>query len=426
MNDPIVIIGGGLAGLVALNFIAGRGRPAVLFERSRSIGGRARTDTQDGFAMNLGGHALYRTGAARRALDELGVGVAGKRAPSDRSFLIAGGVRHTMPVGLLSTMVTDALPLSSKLHMARLFTLLRQEPDASLDGRSFGQWLDARIGDRDLRAFVIALFRVATYSDACDSFSARAALVQMRKAVFDGVDYVDGGWQTIVDSLADRARSKGAAIVTGSPVARLLHRDRRLSAVQLESGEHIAASAAIVATNPRHCGRLLDFDLELNKTLSELVPLEASCLDVALDRLPDPRARFALGLDRPVYFSVHSLVADLAPPGGALIHCMKYQNGEAGPDDRAELESLMDLMQPGWARRVVRVRFYPSLMVAGAMVPPLGTKGRPPGVAVGSLDNVRLAGDWVGTEHLLADASFASGRAAALELLERTREDAAA
>ena len=41
------------------------------------------------------------------------------------------------------------------------------------------------------------------------------------------------------------------------------------------------------------------------------------CLDVALSSLPDKDALFALGVDRPLYFSVHSAYAKLAPNGGA-------------------------------------------------------------------------------------------------------------
>ena len=47
------------------------------------------------------------------------------------------------------------------------------------------------------------------------------------------------------------------------------------------------------------------------------VPVRASCLDVGLVRLPRPENRFALGVDRPHYFSVHSATAALAPDGQA-------------------------------------------------------------------------------------------------------------
>jgi hypothetical protein len=36
--------------------------------------------------------------------------------------------------------------------------------------------------------------------------------------------------------------------------------------------------------------------------------------------MPDKNTLFALGVDRPLYFSVHSAIAKLAPESGALIH----------------------------------------------------------------------------------------------------------
>jgi hypothetical protein len=62
----------------------------------------------------------------------------------------------------------------------------------------------------------------------------------------------------------------------------------------------------------------------LSKAAKAAKPVRLVCLDVALSSLPDKDALFALGVDRPLYFSVHSAYAKLAPKGGALIHIAKY------------------------------------------------------------------------------------------------------
>ena len=54
-----------------------------------------------------------------------------------------------------------------------------------------------------------------------------------------------------------------------------------------------------------------------------------------------------------------------------------------------------------------------------------GLAGRTPG-AVDGIANLWLAGDWVGPEGLLADASLASGRAAGLGALRARRLGVAA
>src|SRR5204863_9219333 len=84
-----------------------------------------------------------------------------------------------------------------------------------------------------------------------------------------------------------------------------------------------------------------------------------------MSRLPSEKNLLAFGIDRPLYFSVHSRWAQLTPKGGALIHVSRYGGG-----DEAELEALLDEMQPGWRELVVHCRFLPSMVVANALMPP--------------------------------------------------------
>jgi phytoene dehydrogenase-like protein len=133
--------------------------------------------------------------------------------------------------------------------------------------------------------------------------------------------------------------------------------------------------------------------------------------------LPIPKAKFALGVDRPLYFSVHSATAKLAPEGGALIQTAKYlppEHRDSAEDIERELEGLLDLVQPGWRDAVIYRRFLPDMIVMNAL--PLaslgGTRGRP-GPEVPDVKGLFIAGDWVGGEGLLVDASLASARESA-------------
>ncbi len=159
------------------------------------------------------------------------------------------------------------------------------------------------------------------------------------------------------------------------------------------------------------------------------IPVRASCLDLGLSRLPRPRATFALGIDRPLYLSVHSAVAALAPPGAAVIHVGKYL-GRADSDpkgDERELEAVMDLVQPGWRDLVLQRRLLPNMVVANALPTAAsgGTEGRP-GPAVPGADDLYVVGDWVGPDGLLADASLASAKQAATLILQRAAKPARA
>jgi putative transposase len=72
-----------------------------------------------------------------------------------------------------------------------------------------------------------------------------------------------------------------------------------------------------------------------------MIPVDVACLDLALTRLPRTETHFALDIDEPLYFSVHSTVADLAPAGAATVHVAKYLDlGATGRADLDELEGV--------------------------------------------------------------------------------------
>ena len=149
-------------------------------------------------------------------------------------------------------------------------------------------------------------------------------------------------------------------------------------------------------------------------------PIRVATLDVGLSETPRPDARFVLGIDQPLYLSVHSGVSDVAPAGGTMLHVAKYLGDDASSAEEVEqeLEALLDLAQPGWRDVLVERRFLPNLVAVNAlaMAEDGGLSGRPDPVT--AVPGVYLAGDWVGSEGWLADASLASAKRAARAALE--------
>ncbi len=140
---------------------------------------------------------------------------------------------------------------------------------------------------------------------------------------------------------------------------------------------------------------------------------------MGLRHLPNPKAIFALGIDRPTYLSVHSQTARLAPSDHALVSTMKYLDPGESSDpeqDRAELESLLDRLQPGWRELQVERSWLPSMTASNAIATAAtsGTRGRPD-ARVPDAPALWVVGDWVGHEGMLLDASLASAETAADE-----------
>jgi len=420
-NAGVIVVGGGLAGLTAAVSLARRGVRVRVLEKAPALGGRARTREQDGFHFNLGPHALYRGGPGMAVLKALGIRVTGRVPPASGGYAFAAGRLHTLPVGMASLITTGLLDLRDKAAFARLMARLPRLDAASprLAHTTVAQWLDElRVRPR-VRSVIEALVRVTTYGPDFDRLSAGAALAQIQNALRAGVLYLDGGWQSLVDGLTEAARAAGATILSGAGVA-AVERSGAVTAVRLADGTRHAADAVILAMGPAEAAALVEGSERtwLGDWAREAQPVFLASLDLALARLPRPRALFALGIDRPLYLSVHSATAQLAPAGGALVHASMYLGSSAEPAAapvvQREIEALVDIVQPGWREAVVHSRFLPRLLVTHDLPAAAGGGlGGRPGPAVPDVPGLFVAGDWVGGAGLLADASLASAQAAA-------------
>jgi phytoene dehydrogenase-like protein len=397
-TEQFIVVGGGIAGLTAAVALAQKGCNVTVYEQSRHFGGRAATQHQDGFSLNLGPHALYRNGPFYKALCQWQIPFSGKppRLASD-AYLIASGRKYLFPTDGAKLFLTGALSIAQKFAAARALQLLTARRNIVDEPLSMRQWLDANVRPGRARELTEAIVRVSTYCNDLSLLSANAALRQVQFALKNGVMYVDGGWETLVKGLFRKAESLGAKLSAGMPVERVTQ-----GSVQLADGRQLDSAGTILATTPDAVERLTGI------RLSGLSPIRIACLDLGLESLPAKYGRFALGLDRPFYLSMHSAFASLAPAGGALIHLGKYL-GANEDGTREELENLADLVLSGWRDRVKVARFLPNMTVSYA-VPTC--QGRPAVNAI-PIPGVALAGDWVGNEGMLADAAVASALHAA-------------
>ncbi|HEY6330062.1 MAG TPA: FAD-dependent oxidoreductase, partial [Blastocatellia bacterium] len=294
------------------------------------------------------------------------------------------------------------------------------------------KWLDAHVSHPEVRSLLLAVSRLTTYTNAPEKLSAGTAIKQLQMALGGGVLYLDGGWQTLVDGLRQAAERAGVVIQTGCRVE-TIERDEsgRVTGVRLATGESVACRAVLVAASPSVASSLAGSGVAVLRQWSEAaIPVRAACLDLALERLPRPRTLFALGIDKPLYFSVHSASARLAPAGAALIHMIWYRQARQSNEEKAdqikgEFEALLDLVQPGWSNLVVHSEFLPDLVVSNAL-PEARTKGTSDWIEpqVEEMPGLFVAGDWVGNSGVLADASLGSARAAVDSIIGSSQERA--
>jgi glycine/D-amino acid oxidase-like deaminating enzyme len=371
----VLVVGAGLGGLATATLLARGGARVTLRERALHPGGRARSTDAAGARINLGPHALYRVGPAAALLRELGVPLHGAIPPLSGRAL-RGGRLHDLPATPWSLFATSALDPREKVAASALLAPWATAPEGTVD-----DWLaEQPEGAADL---VRAAMRVATYCNAPHLLSARRALAQLRAAQ-RGVLYLDGGWQTLVDALVQRATEARVRVDLGTAVERAATEGH---------------DAVVVAGTPASARGL-------GLPVPELVPVRAACLDVVLEALPVPENRFVLGLDVPMYLAEHGGVAAL---GGVVLHAARYlAPGEIG--DEHQLEALLDHAQPGWRATVRWRRFLPAIEVAGRV-------DRPGERVPDRLGGAWVVGDWVGEEGMLLDRTMASARRVAAAIL---------
>jgi phytoene dehydrogenase-like protein len=402
----LVVVGAGLAGLTAAAVAARSGLKVRVLD-TRSPGGRARTDLRDGFRFNQGAHALYRGGEARAVFARLGIRPTGGPPATDRGRLLHDGTLHPLPGKPLALLRSKLLSPRSKAQVAKLLGTLPRLDTSRLAGMSGADWLDAaRIGP-DARALIETIIHVGTYCGDLSVLSADAMGQQLQRAVGEGVDYLDGGWSTLVSALVDAATGAGASLQTDVAVRGITGEDGCWE-VSTGTGPVTARSVVVAVGGPPATRALLPRD----PGWGELGPdATVACLDLGLRREIDPPIVFSI--DEPLYLSTHCPPADLAPAGHSVVQLMRY-GARSSDEDRADLWALA---AAAGIREddVVTSRFLHRMVANHALPRPgAGLAGRP-GVVVESCPGLFVAGDWVGPKGLLADAAVSSGEAAAQE-----------
>ena len=424
-QTEVAVVGGGMAGLAAACYLARAGLAVTVFEKAPTLGGRAATRELDGFLFNRGGHALYTGGAGSRILKELGV-TYDHGIPKD-TFVLQRGKLSSFPADPLGLLRTDFLNAADKLALFRFFVTISRARPGALARTSVQEWLDAENRRPQLRRVMTAFARTLVYTTALDLVSAEMFVEKFQRALRHPVHYVDGGWQVLVDGLRDAAERSGARVVSGAGVESVELVGDRAVGVRLRDGSLVRSSAVVIATAPREAARLVDGarPQELRRIVESLLPARIASLDVALSRLPVPERPVVQDLDRPRFMSAQSVYSRVAPEGAALIISFKQLDprhlGDPREDER-DLEELLDAAQPGWRDVLVRRQYLPRIEASGAL--PIATQGGfagRPETEVPGIANLYLAGDWVGSEGFLVDASMASARMAAGLLIEDGR-----
>ena len=258
-DDPIVIIGAGLAGLTAARYLREHGQSVRVFEASKNIAGLCRSEfDEEGFTYDCGAHFINSRLAAA-----LGISSTCQPMPHYEEVFHYRGRNYKYPLGLLSS--PSFVASAAK---ARLFGLVGKRPTTVAEAfrRSMGQAIANKLAlplveawsgeSRDKLSPAIAekfsttpwqAFRLGIASRFSKHTVAIGYSHEVPESPHVHFVYPDGGVGAVCEAMATEISD---LIETESRVERIVISDNRVTGVFV-NGEFIFASA-VVSTAPVH------------------------------------------------------------------------------------------------------------------------------------------------------------------------------
>ena len=416
----VVVVGGGLAGLVAARTLSDRGADVTLFERRETVGGRVRSRQVEGFTLDRGFQVLFTAyPAVRRELD---LDALDLRTFPPGATLCRPGERSTLsdplrdPTAATATLFNHEVSLRDKLRVLALRRdLARKSPDVILSGGDTN--IEAYLRGRGFSRQFVENFAAPFYGGITldRSLSTSQAVFEYTfKMLAAGETAVPArGMGAIPAQLRTQAREAGVEVVTDRPVEAVEPEgaDGTDAGVVVETpGETVAADAAVVATDPPTARALTGVDT---------IPTDArSCvtqhLAVPATQELQSGARILLNAadDRPNQVAPVSAAAPEYAPDGRQLLSATFLGQQDAADDAlaAEVREALASWFPENQFAGLELLATDRVEFAQFDQPP-GFRDRLP--AVDAPDGpVYLAGDY--TQWSSIQGAMASGRHAAL------------
>jgi phytoene dehydrogenase-like protein len=421
----VVIIGGGLAGYVAANYLAKTNLSILILEKGAKVGGRARTERIHQQYFNLGPHALYKKGKAKPILEELGVQLMGK-SPKQSVTLIDQEMKYVAPFSPLGLLSTNYLNWKERLDWMGILLKIQQMNPAELANLSFKNWVVKATSSEKVQNLLFILARLSTYCHGPDVLSAKLIMTHIKIAL-GGVLYLDYGWQSLIDQLHNQAVIKHVNVQTRTNVKEITQVDDGHFKLETSTSQDVTSRYVISTIGPHELNQILSESVIMSQRefFSDISSVQGATLDVALTVLPDPNQLFAMGINEPMYFSVHSHYAQLSDHSNSVIlHVFKYYQNKESIDVKKvqlELEQFLEKVQPGWQKFVITKRFIPQITV-NQRFPLVGDEPKLVPRSKTTIPGLYIAGDWTSPDYILSEAAISSGKAAADAIISKEME----
>ncbi len=351
----VTVVGAGLAGLATALYATTAGHHVVVLDRQDRLGGLATSQTVDGAPFGSGLHLLLRRGPLAKLVKKI----------------------SRLPTVLTSPRLDRIKAVNIGVLRPRNNVRRAAEQRRALRSRS-----------TDLPLVqAAALLAGSGHPNLGHRYE---ALLKQRLSV------VGEGWSGLVGRMASALDEVGVLIEANCHVVSVEN-----GRVSLADGRSFDSDVVVVACGFKNAKRLLHHLDE--RLFSEIRPVLASTLDLALTARPFESLHGVIDAAEGAYaLDLSNIQPRWGLPGAYLSSVMVEREGESSEERAARLESFIDRHASGWRTRVHHRRSKTEVAVQ--------TVGSKPAFDRFAGDGLLLAGEWVQSQHVLADAAVETGR----------------
>lgn len=347
----VTVIGAGLSGLAAALYATTAGHHVVILDRGDHLGGRGTSESLDGIPFGFGPHLLQSNGPLAKVTKKV-----------SRLKMVLGTLRMDR------LHVTGVGPLRPRGDVKQASALRRL----------------LKANDRTHPA--VSGAHLLSDMGATDAPPSRFQALQKGKLCVIGE-----GWSGVVGRMASALDEVGVLIEAGCDVVSIENRT-----VHLADKRELETDVIIVACGWKRAKKLLA--PHWSEEEPTLQPMLASTVDAALTSRPLSQRHGIIDEESGVVILDYANIQPRMKLDGAFLSSVAFEReGESHEARLQRLNEALDHHAPGWRHHLINERQQRTITIQ--------TVGEKPAFDALCDKGILLAGEWVASNHALADAA---------------------